>query len=50
MSEIDLTQREADSLIVLPKKLAIKAGQIINLPLHDDFVYILVESIEKILL
>jgi hypothetical protein len=33
VSEIDLTQREADRLIALPKKLVIKAGQIINLPL-----------------
>jgi hypothetical protein len=36
MPEIDLTQKDADKLNVLPKKLTTKSSQKIKMPLHSD--------------
>jgi hypothetical protein len=49
MSEIDLTQKEADKLIALLKKLVTKAGQTIKIPLHSvsqNLLYVFLAKIK----
>jgi|LQAB01.1.fsa_nt_gi hypothetical protein len=47
MPEIDLTQKEANKPIVLPKKLITKTSQKIKMPLHSGSIIISGKSIGK---